>query len=65
VAYRSRGAILQVTFRNGTAYQYAGVPRQTYQDLLQAESKGAYFNHYIRGLYTYQVLHGEKPAASN
>lgn len=62
VAYESRRAILQVTFRNGAAYQYAGVPVETYQALLQADSKGAYFNHCIRGLYPYEVL--RQPAAS-
>jgi hypothetical protein len=56
VAYDSRRAILQVTFRNGAAYQYAGVPAEIYQGLLQADSKGAYFNHCIRGLYPYELL---------
>jgi hypothetical protein len=35
-------------FANGTIYQYFGVPRDTYQDLLRADSKGAYFNQHIR-----------------
>jgi hypothetical protein len=56
VAYDSRRAILQVTFRNGAAYQYAGVPAEIYQGLLQADSKGAYFNQCIRGLYPYELL---------
>jgi hypothetical protein len=64
VAYDSRHAILQVTFRDGTAYQYADVPVKTYRGLLQADSKGAYFNHCIRGLYPYQVLPREEPAIS-
>jgi KTSC domain len=63
VAYDSH-AILQVTFRNGAAYQYAGVPVKTYRGLLQADSKGAYFNHCIRGLYPYEVLRLKEPAAS-
>jgi hypothetical protein len=63
VAYDSRRAMLQVIFRDGAAYQYAGVPIETYEALLQAHSKGAYFNHRIRGLYPYEVLH--RPAASD
>jgi hypothetical protein len=35
-----------VEFRDGTTYQYADVPVETYHDLLQADSKGAYFNRY-------------------
>jgi hypothetical protein len=64
VAYDSRHAILQVTFRDGAAYQYAGVPVKTYRGLLQADSQGAYFNHRIRGLYPHEVLRRKEPAAS-
>jgi len=51
VAYDCRQSILRVQFRDGTAYEYEGVPLQTYLDLLQADSKGGYFNRYIRNLY--------------
>jgi hypothetical protein len=50
-AYDCRQSILQVQFRDGTAYEYGGVPLQIYFDLLQADSKGAYFNRHIRSLY--------------
>ncbi len=56
VAYDSRRSILQVAFRNGAAHQYTGVPAEIYQGLLQADSKGAYFNRCIRGLYPYELL---------
>ena len=52
VAYDCHQAILRVQFRDGTAYEYEGVPLQTYLDLLQADSKGGYFNRYIRNLYS-------------
>jgi hypothetical protein len=65
VAYDSLHAILQVSFRDGTAYQYADVPVGTYRGLLQADSKGAYFNHCIRGVYPYQVLPREESATSD
>jgi len=48
VRYDRQWAILQVAFRDGAIYQYAGVPLQTYGELLRAESKGAYFNRHIR-----------------
>jgi len=51
VAYDRGQTILQLEFRGGTVYQYFQVPRQTYQDLLQADSKGAYFNRHIRSVF--------------
>lgn len=62
VAYDTQRAILQVEFRDGTAYQYAGVPLRTYQDLLGADSKGAYFNHHIRSLFPQAILRAAAPA---
>jgi hypothetical protein len=64
VAYDSCQAILRVEFRDGTAYQYTGVPFRTYHDLLRADSKGAYFNHCIRGVFPHEALHITGPAAS-
>jgi hypothetical protein len=51
MAYDHNQTILQLEFRGGTVYQYFQVPRQTYQDLLQADSKGAYFNRPIRSVF--------------
>ncbi|SPE36711.1 Imidazoleglycerol-phosphate synthase (modular protein) [Candidatus Sulfopaludibacter sp. SbA6] len=51
LAYDQDETILQLEFRDGTVYQYFQVPRQTYQSLLQADSKGAYFNSHIRNVF--------------
>lgn len=51
VAYDPRRSILQVEFRDGATYQYADVPVETYHDLLQADSKGAYFNRCVRNIF--------------
>ena len=51
VAYDRHQSILRVQFRDGTAYEYDGVPLTPYLDLLQADSKGAYFNRHIRNHY--------------
>lgn len=37
-------------------YQYFGVPERVFQDLVQAESKGAYFNQNIRDRYPYNLI---------
>lgn len=61
VDYQSSRAILRVVFRDGTAHQYAGVPFGTYHDLLQADSKGAYFNRHIRNFFPHEALCAEGP----
>jgi hypothetical protein len=55
-AYDDRQALLHVEFRDGTCYQYAGVPASVFRDLLSADSKGAFFNRYIRTSYRYVRL---------
>jgi hypothetical protein len=51
IAYNHDETILQLEFHGGTVYQYFHVPRQTYQDLFQADSKGTYFNRHIRNVF--------------
>jgi len=61
LSYDCQQAILHVEFRDGTAYQYAGVPLGTYKSLLQADSKGAYFNHCIRSRFPHAALRVSAP----
>ena len=61
VAYDRHREILQVEFRDRTVYQYATVPIQTYHDLLQADSKGSYFNRHIRNCYPHEELRSAPP----
>ena len=57
VAYDGHRDLLQLHFRDGTIYHYFGVPAHTHQQLLAADSKGAYFNRRIRGQFPYAALH--------
>jgi hypothetical protein len=43
--------VLEVRFRNGGLYQYFDVPEQMVALLMQADSKGRFFNQQIRGRY--------------
>jgi hypothetical protein len=43
--------VLEVGFRNGGVYQYFDVPEETLIMLLQADSKGRFFNQKIRGAF--------------
>lgn len=61
VAYDQQRTILQVEFRDGSVWQYLGVPFQTYQDLLRADSKGAYLNRHVRNLFSASQLSKPTP----
>jgi len=52
---------LEIQFHSGEHYLYFQVPPQIYQQLVRAESKGAWFNHHIRNRFPFQHL--SSPAA--
>ncbi len=56
VDYQLRAGRLEVQFHTGERYRYFAVPLSCYQQLLQADSKGAFFNHHIRNCFPYQHL---------
>lgn len=64
IAYDHHRAVLQIQFPGGTVYQYFHVPRQTFQDLLQADSKGAYFNCRVRSFFRYARLPSGAPSVA-
>ena len=45
------GYTLTVEFCSGRIYDHPGVPYEVYAGLMQAGSKGAYYNRHIRGRY--------------
>ena len=47
---------LEIQFRSGERYLYLGVPPACFQQLLQADSKGQYFNRNIRNHFSYHHL---------
>jgi hypothetical protein len=47
---------LEVEFRNGERYLYFQVPPRRYQNLLDADSKGAFFNRHIRNCFAFKQL---------
>jgi hypothetical protein len=49
--YQPPNALLEVEFRTGDVYRYFEVPASIYQELLEAESKGRYFNQHIRNRF--------------
>ena len=56
VAYDDIRECLRLEFRSRAIYQYFGVPPAVHQALLQAPSRGSYFNRVIRGRFPYALV---------
>jgi hypothetical protein len=48
--------VLEIQFESGRVYQYYDVPQDVFEGMLNAESKGRYFNAHIRGKFDYQEI---------
>ncbi len=48
--------LLEIEFRTGRIYRYFNVPMEVFRDLLQAQSKGRFFNRFIRDNYQYRTV---------
>jgi lysyl-tRNA synthetase class 2 len=55
IAYSADSA-LDVEFTSGVTYRYFAVPQTTAAALLSAESKGMFFNRFVRPRFSYQRL---------
>ena len=56
VVYDAARQVLWLEFRSHAVYCYLGVPAQVHLALLQADSKGAYFNQHIRNCFPYRKV---------
>ena len=48
-AYSPKSRVLTIEFQNWGAWQYDSVPQALFDDMKKAESKGGFFNKYVRG----------------
>jgi len=55
-AYDPERELLQIEFHNRAVYQYFHVPAHIHEGLLQAPSKGIYFNRFIRPKFAYALV---------
>jgi len=53
VGYDEASMTLEVGFRNGTVYQYFDVPQSLHQELMAANSKGAFLSSQIKNNFRY------------
>lgn len=56
IGYDKEKRVLEIVFNSGRTYQYADVPPEVYESLLNADSKGQYFRANILDLYEYRQL---------
>jgi hypothetical protein len=50
--YQPSTQILEIYFHSGHVYRYAGIDRDTFDELISAPSAGKFYNNHIRGQYT-------------
>lgn len=55
------GDVLEIEFKNGKVYRHAGVSREHFEVLRNAESIGRHYNTAIRGKYDHVVVGDEPP----
>ncbi len=53
VGYDSEIHLLEIIFNDGAIYQYRDVPREVFEGIMGAESKGQYFHQNIRDEFQY------------
>ena len=63
IGYQEEGQILRVLFTTGVTYEYEGVPAETAQEFMEAESVGKYFHANIKKFWAGKKLEPvqEKP----
>ena len=54
--YQNQPEVLELEFCSGAVYHYLDVCESIYKRLLEAESKGRYFNQYIRNRFAFRKI---------
>jgi KTSC domain len=56
IKYDRNAKVLELRFVTGTTYRYADVPPEVHQRLMNAESRGAFFNANIKDAFPYRKV---------
>lgn len=54
IGYNKEEKVLEIEFNHGGVYEYSNVPKNAYESLNNAPSKGRYFIKYIKNIFTCQ-----------
>jgi lysyl-tRNA synthetase class 2 len=58
IDYEESTKELDITFTSGKTYRYLDVPPEIYGALVDADSKGQFFNEYIKNEFAYCAVQG-------
>jgi hypothetical protein len=53
IGYLAQSRMLEIEFVSGSIYRYLDVEQETYDDFLEAPSKGTFFNAHIKDEYSF------------
>ena len=56
VGYDAGTKVLEIEFKGGGVYQYAGVPEKRYELLMKASAIGSYFHREIKPWYEFKKI---------
>ena len=51
IGYDESTQQMKIRFKQDEAYDFCRVPKHVFQGLLESNSKGTYYNDYVRGKY--------------
>jgi hypothetical protein len=54
--YNESTATLRITYTSGKVYDYKHVPPEVYGEMKEADSKGAFLNHRIKGKFKFKKV---------
>ncbi|WAS55389.1 DUF853 family protein [Burkholderia ambifaria] len=56
IGYEPTTSILEIEFKTGRVYQYYNVPQVVYDQFMVSDSKGKFFNSYVKSAYAYSIV---------
>lgn len=54
--YDETANTLRITYTSGKVYDYKNVPPEVFEEMKEADSKGAFLNYHIKGKYRYKKV---------
>ena len=54
--YEPDHELLRIIYVSGDVYEYKHVPEKVYKEMKASGSKGAYLNHFIKGVYEFEKM---------
>nr|WP_281261843.1 KTSC domain-containing protein [Brenneria roseae] len=56
IGYDAEKSLLEIELLNGSIYQYSGVARMIYEELMSSTNKYRYYSRYIKSSFAYEKI---------